>query len=312
MCNNKYRPHGNVIIIGATGMVGSCLVNRLISIDVKCILISRKKPKIKSKLVVWKYWDVGDWKSTFELDRLFDNASVIVHLASWFDNESSNSFEKHFFDVNVRSCANIGNWANIKSVPMVFVSSSSVYSNPRMKKITEESSVGDISVGKYYAASKVMSEVVIRQLAKDGLHACILRPSSLYGIGLPSDKMIMRFLNTMLNGEKIKLIPPVHNRVNLLNTEDMVSAIINCINKNIYGVYNIPGPKNYSILEVAEACAIASNGSFEIGLDVESDYKDSSILFDLDGSAAYHDFGYSPLILLEDGLKEIVDYLKRE
>ena len=75
------------------------------------------------------HWDLGKWLNSEELDNMFSGIQAVVHAGA-FVQTSGEIDQARMFDVNVRACFNLGQWALKKNIPMVYVSSAIVYANP--------------------------------------------------------------------------------------------------------------------------------------------------------------------------------------
>jgi len=145
---------GPVGITGASGLVGRHLTRKLDLLGVPYVSVSRNPISPLGKGSKWRCWDVSYWKTNDELDRIFQDVTSIIHLAA----KISVDVDGSLIDVNVRSCINIANWALEKKIPLIFVSSSSVYSDPWEHKISENSEIGNTVIGGFYSVTKVMAE----------------------------------------------------------------------------------------------------------------------------------------------------------
>ena len=116
-------------------------------------------------------------------------------------------------------------------------------------------------------------------------------------------KTILLILIILKSNSKIRVFSKIKfDRVNLLHADDLVEAIIMCLKKAVNGIYNIRGPFDYSVLEIAEICAQVTGGSLHVQQDKQDKGK---LLFDLNGDAALQDIGYKGSIDLVDGLGKI-------
>ena len=119
-----------VAITGANGMIGRHMVALIENKNVSLLSISRND------------WDLSKWKSFEELDRIFLSVDVVFHFGAALPKNKSNLIgdnkqTKTIFDVNIRSCLNLAEWALLRNKAVVFLSSSTVYKNPHGVKIRE-------------------------------------------------------------------------------------------------------------------------------------------------------------------------------
>ena len=171
-------------VTGSNGMTGSHMMSLL------------KSKGIPVKAVARKDWDLTEWKSFDELDHIFGSVSAIFHFGAQlpYNNFNNDNWQtQQIFDANIRSCLNLAEWAKLRNIPIVFLSSAAVYEDPHASKITETNPKVVNGFGGFYGYSKLAAENILNHLSAEGLKCIVLRPSSLYGYGLPSEKIIQHY-----------------------------------------------------------------------------------------------------------------------
>ena len=280
-----------IAVTGANGMTGRHLL-RLLELDsIPFLAVNRSQ------------WDITNWKTIQELDMIFSECDAVFHFAAQLPTESVLSSDQAgiqpIFDANVRSCLNLASWAKMRDVSLVFLSGSTIYENPNASKIKEESAKTVNGFGGFYGYSKLMAEAVLNHYIADGLKSVVLRPSSIYGNGLPSNKLIPTYLSHACAGDVLEIDEP-QNKINLVHALDVARASLEAYRSHSWGTYNIAGTE-HSILEIAEtALKVCKNGSIFIRND--HDFKPSFTRFDLDFTKAKAEFGYSPRVSLSQGM----------
>ena len=279
-----------IAVTGANGMMGSHMMSLL------------KSKSISAKAVTRKEWDLTKWKSLDELDHIFESVSVIFHFAAQLPHNASNSNNlqtQKIFDANIRSCLNLAEWAKLRNVPIVFLSGSVVYKNPHASKIIETDTKVINGFGGFYGYSKFLAESIFDHLSAEGLKCIILRPSSIYGYGLPSEKLVQNFINIASSGGKIQ-VADSKNRINFIHAYDVANAALKAYTNNAWGVFNISSDTSSSILEIAEiAVSISENGSFDIIDNLDNKHI---LRFDLNSKSAKKKFGFATEINLKEGM----------
>jgi UDP-glucose 4-epimerase len=280
-----------VALTGANGMTGCHMISLL------------KRKGIRYRAVTRQEWDLTEWKSFDELDDIFGSASAVFHFGaqlpySDFDNKDRQT--QKTFDVNVRSCVNLAEWAKSRNVAIIFLSSSVVYKNPQASKIIETDSKVINGLGGFYGYSKVLAEGVLSHLSESGLKCAILRPSSIYGFGLPSDKLVQNYINIASSNGLIE-IKNAKNRINFIHAYDVSNAALQAFNNRAWGVFNISSDKKNTILEVAEI-AISISGSGSLMIKDDNKHDSACTRFDLDSKLAKESFGFDAKISLKEGM----------
>ena len=280
-----------IAVTGANGMTGRHMLKLLESESLSFSAITRAQ------------WDITVWKTIHELDILFGGCEAVFHFAaqlpsSRFSSDAQGGIQQ-VFDANVRSCLNLANWAKLRDIPLIFLSGSTVYANSNAIKIKEDSAKTVNGFGGFYGYSKLLAEMVLNHHIADGLKSVVIRPSSIYGTGLPPDKLIAAYLSHASANEVLEVDGP-SNKINLIHALDVAKASLEAYKSQSWGTYNVAGAE-YSILEIAEtAVKICKGGSITVSAD--SDTKPGFTRFDLDISKARAKFGYSPRVNLAQGM----------
>lgn len=280
-----------IAVTGANGMTGSHMVTLL------------KSKNIPVKKITRQVWDLIEWKSFDELDKIFGSISAVFHFGaqlSYSNLKKDNLQTQQIFDTNIRSCLNLAEWAKLRNVPIIFLSSSVVYNNPHASKIVETDPKVVNGFGGFYGYTKILAEGIFNHLSINGLKCIILRPTSIYGYGLPSDKLIQDYINIASSGGLIKVTGP-KNKVNFIHAYDVANAALQAYDKKAWGVFNISSKKQNTILEVAEiAVSVSGSGSIAV---LNEDKNDTTFSrFDLNSKLANQSFGFDTVVNLEEGM----------
>lgn len=250
-------------------------------------------------------WDLADWRSPAELDALFSGAQAIVHAGAMVQTNTPID-EGRMFNVNVRACVNLGQWALSREVPVVHVSGSTVYADTASNDISEDAPSGWSGLGGFYGFSKLLAEDAVIRLRQQGLKLAVVRPSSVYGFGLPSTKMASSFLATAGKGETIELSPPVEDRVDLVHAADVTLAILAILKTEAWDTFNIASGRAVSIKELAEAC-VSEAGRGSVLINGEKAQARAPITrFALNTDRAKSRLGWRPTLDIKRGLEMMI------
>ena len=282
-------------LTGATGMLGRHIYYELEHNKYEVVVVNRISNRRS------KEWDLREWKSDQELDKLFDNVTCIVTCGALVDT-GINDICEDMYNANVRSCINIGEWALRRKVHLIHISGAIVYKDPYVANIREDSQTGYSGVGKAYGLTKVLADHVFENLRLKGLSVSILRPSSIYGYGTSQGSIVGRFLKTSSEGSGIYLAHPVEDRFNLIHAADVASGVRICIQRMPNSTINIGSQENYSLLEIGKECnRVVGNGSVIVSKDIS--IRKSRSLYSIDSNLAKELIGWVPKIDLEEGLR---------
>ena len=249
-------------LTGATGMLGRHLRAVLEGAGARVIALSRES-ELTNEVVGW---NLKEWKSLNDLNLIFDDVQAVVHAGAMLPGGSGYGGEDLMFDANVRSSVNLGLWAIERQVPVVYVSGAIVYKDQGEIDLDESAELGWNDLGGFYGFSKLLSEDALRRLCSGGLKLAVVRPSSIYGFGLPENKMISGFLNKAKEGHVISLAQPVNDRINFVHASDVSLAILAILRMETWDTFNLASTCQLTIKELAEACvSVSGRGNVNIG-----------------------------------------------
>ncbi|MBU1203724.1 MAG: NAD(P)-dependent oxidoreductase [Nanoarchaeota archaeon] len=303
--SNKMKNISNkmkgVLITGATGFVGKCLIKKLPkNLKVRCLIEKGTHLKeSKENIEIIK----GDLSDISSLERATKDISIVIHLAAVISSRDKTQFRK----VNIKGTENLIN-ACVKNKIRKFIYMSSC----------------DIILKKkdYYAYSKIKAEEIVKS---SGMNYTILRPTVIYGKG---DRGNMNLLFKII--KKCPLIPIAGKGTNKLQpvyVEDVVESIIKCLNlKKKNQVYFIAGSKELTYNELIDKISgVLSRKTIKIHLpffmikvllkpyevfskNPSVSYKKLSVREDktCDISKARKDLNFKP-ISFEQGLKKTLN-----
>jgi UDP-glucose 4-epimerase len=294
---------------GASGMLGRHLLAELDRRDIHCISTSRSRPLKQTFKGSWFQWDLSEWRSIEELSCDFKGIDALVHLGAAIPSSGSALTRQQILDTNVRASLCLGEVSLQLGIPLLYISSSTVYAEPDRSGIREEDAKLQDGRGSLYGLTKLMGEEILLHLKGQGLRLCILRPSSLYGYGLPDDKLIPKFLLKAARGEVINLDPPFDDKVDLIHATDLAEAILLALEHDVQGVYNVASGVHSSILEIAQGCVQAAQAG-KVMICETAPSRAATVRFGLDFNAARAAFKYKPRITLLEGLTKTFSDMK--
>jgi dihydroflavonol-4-reductase len=318
------------VVTGASGFVGSHLVDRLLSEghEVRCILRSSSSKRwLENKNV--EIFDCGLFDKD-PLKAILKDADYLFHIAGVVKAKD----EKDYFKGNVETTHVLLEVLcevnpNIQKVVIV---SSQTACGPSLdgKPVNEETPEHPIT---RYGRSKYEQE----QLAKkymDKIPISIIRPPAVFG---ERDTEIYLFFKTYKQG-LMGLIGFNKKKLSLVHVDDLVNGIyLSAISKNSVGqIYfigteqyydwdqigevtnkafgkkaftiRIPHFVVYSIAAVAQFFALFSSKAATFNIEKARDFVQQAWTCDV--SKAVRDLGYHQTVSLEDGIKRTVDWYR--
>ena len=164
-----------------------------------------------------------------------------------------------------------------------------------------------------YAASKVAFDLYLLSISKFlNFPMNIIRPSNAYCSGQLLHRIIPKTIVSGLIGKKIPLHGGGKAEKSYIHARDLGRAIYFVSEKAPLGkIYNV-GPKMpTSIKSVVELCANALGKNFDEICDMAPDRLGQDSKYWLDSSSIFQDTGWKQEIFWEEGLKEVIEWAKK-
>lgn len=214
------------LVTGASGFIGSHLVEALVSRDWRVRCLVRRTSMLKwlptddVTLINGQIEEPGE-----DLDRAVKNVSVIFHLAGL----TSAADDESYAAVNVEGTRNLVQ-AMQRSAPealLVFCSSLSAAGPARRRPVNETDDPAPITA---YGRSKLAAEQVV---SESGLDHLIVRPPAVYG---PRDVDILAAFRLAKYGLALRVAPP-GQRLSMVHAEDLARGLVRAAEAEGRGVY---------------------------------------------------------------------------
>ncbi len=228
------------LVTGATGLVGSHIVEYLISMGHKVKTIVRPSSDTKFLDSLGVEYVQGDLTIAVSVDSAVEGVDVVFHCAAmvsdWADRAS-------MYKTNVGGTENIINAClkhNVKR--MVMVSSLAVLGMG--KQVNANEAAPYVYTGDNYNYTKIESEKkVIEAVREKGLPAVILRPPYIYG---PRDRQLLPRVVQFLKEGKFVFIGSGENPISLVYVKNLVKAcyLAATTDKAVGQIYHITDGKD--------------------------------------------------------------------
>ncbi|MBL7788695.1 MAG: NAD-dependent epimerase/dehydratase family protein [Chitinophagales bacterium] len=261
-----------ILVTGAAGQVGSCLVDRLIEnphnfvVAVDNFLTGKKENLPQNSPINYKFivCDVNDKKqigavmTSFQFDYVFHYAAVVgvkrtIENPLWVLN-----------DINgIEEILKLSVSTGVKRI--YFSSSSEVYGEPFEHPQNEKTT--PLNSRLPYAIVKNVAEAYIKSYQKEfGLDYTIFRFFNTYGPKQSNDFVVKKFLNLALKNEPITIYGDGSQSRTLCYIDDNIEATVNCLYQNLFinETINIGNSNEISILELAKFIIQKTNSKSEI------------------------------------------------
>jgi UDP-glucose 4,6-dehydratase len=242
-----------------------------------------------------------------------ENIDTILHFAAQthVDNSFGNSFQ--FTQNNImgthvllESAKN----ANIKR--FIHVSTDEVYG----EQVANQSAMVEGQVlepTNPYAATKAGAEFLVKSYHRSfGLPVIITRGNNVYGPHQYPEKLIPKFINQLMRGQKVTLHGTGVNKRNFLFVEDVARAFeLLLFRGNVGEIYNIGGSTEFANIEVAKKLIkLSGNGDrSEDFITFVEDRVFNDFRYHINSSKLY-ELGWKEEVTWENGIQKTFDWYK--
>ncbi len=218
----------NILITGASGFVGSALVNHLVNHTFFSIRAMVRNDSFLFPSAVQTF-PVGDLASDRNLSVPLEGVDVVIHTAARVHVQPDNATDPlaEFRRVNVAGTLNLARQAKVAGVQR-FIYISSIKVNGEATVLDSPFTEDDLPApADPYAVSKFEAEVGLRLFAQEsGLEVVIIRPPLVYGPGVKAN------FQTMLGWLKWGIPLPlgaIYNKRSLVALGNIVDLLMTCI-----------------------------------------------------------------------------------
>ena len=250
-----------IVITGCAGFVGSWICEKALETGYKVIGIDNYSSKVNytPKNVEFYNCDIND-----NIKEILKDANAIVHAAAYAElrhNWSNEEERKRLFLNNEIATRNL--LEQMPDVPLIFLSSASVYGSHANTKITDrplvEADAGMDSIESPYAASKLACEAYVSAWSfKRKTPWYALRLVNQVGArthrGVITDFLRMikekKHIHAVDNGKQTK------NWVSVEDTANTVIRLLDTINPVPSGVYTVASDERWSWRDIVDVMLI--------------------------------------------------------
>lgn len=272
----------NILITGATGLIGSTLVEVLMSNPRRDYVVyasgrnmerARKRFEDYSSIESFHFVEY-DVMSPLQMDVQFD---YVIHAAS---NASPNAFTKNPVEIIKANICGVSNLIEYgiahRMKRFLYVSSGEVYGEGDGRIISEKYSgyVDSMNPRSCYPSSKRASETLCASYASEyGADVVIARPCHIYGPNFTEsdNRVYAQFIRNLFKSEDIVMKSTGEQIRSWCYVVDCVSALLYILLKGESGeAYNIADPDSVlTIRQLAEI--VAKIGNRKVVMDVPSE-----------------------------------------
>jgi len=317
-----YYQSMKIVVTGGAGFLGSHLCDQLIKLGHQVICIDNLLTGSDKNIEGLK--NNPDFKfinqDVTEINQDGIKIDQIYHLASPASPNKNNPKSYISFPFETMQVNSIGTWnlceeALKRGAKFLFASTSEVYGDPleHPQKETYHGNVSTTGPRSVYDESKRFGETIVSAfVSKSRLDARIVRIFNTYGPRMAQDgRVVIEFVKAALAGKPFPVFGDGKQTRSFCYVSDMVDGIVSAMEKGAKGeIYNLGNPDEFSVLELAEKVKQLTDSTSEVK-QAEEIPEDDPKKRCPDIQKAKEVLGWEPKVNLEEGLKKLIEYLKR-
>jgi farnesol dehydrogenase len=235
----------NFFVTGATGFIGSALVNKLAGSSHKVHALVRSQSKtflIKHpKVRLFK----GDLLDPHSIHRAMKGCQYVFHTAAMTKIWTKNP--KLYHDINITGTKNIMDSALSLGIKKVVVTSTAGVFGPSGNHAVHEKTVRKTSFFTEYEKTKAKADSLALNYAKKGMNVVIVSPTRVYGPGLVEESnSLTKIIKLSVDG-RWPIIPGDGKTTgNYVYIDDVIQGHILAMKRGLSGEIYILGGENIS------------------------------------------------------------------
>lgn len=209
------------VVTGATGLLGSHVVERLIARGEQVVALVRPSSDVSFLRELGVELACGDLHDIESIRRAVAGADIVYHCAAKVGDWGPWSLYQREIIDNTRNVLEACRAGGVGRV--LHVSSVTVYGHPRLRPdlFTEDEPLGqNLWRWEHYCRSKIQAEELVR---RSGIDVTIVRPSWIYG---PRDRNSLPRLLKALRAGRVRLLGSGDNLLNLIYAADVAEGAI--------------------------------------------------------------------------------------
>lgn len=316
-----------VVVIGASGFIGTYLVDQLIENGESVLATGRNsvaKKYYEGRGIPFVELDITSKKSFSLLPK--ENVDAVILLAALLPANVSQENPYLYVDVNIVGTLNVLEYCRENNIKKIISTTSyadlqNLWSADRILMADENRAFrlkGDHAV--YVISKNAATDLILYYNEEYGMQGSIFRLPPVYGVG-PHSALYVNgkwyksgfqvFVDKAKAGEDIEIFGNKDVVRDIVYVKDVVMAFINAINsQNAIGVYNITSGESSSLEEqVKDIIEVFSPVDKRSRIIYRPEIMNNSSSYRFDIEKARKDFGYNPQYV---PFKRLVEDYKKE
>lgn len=236
-------------VTGATGFLGTGLVNELVASGHQIHFLSRDPLKVnyfKNKNVRFFLGDVLD---IVRIEEAMTGCDYVFHLAGCV--KACAKKPDTFYEINVLGTKNVLETARKLSIKKMIITGTAGIFGPSTDGIITETTIRNIDYFNEYEKTKSQAEDIVLEYVNKGQNIVIVYPTRVYGPGRMTESNWTTLLIKQYSEGKWRLLPGNGSKIgNYVYIDDVVQGHILAMEKGKSGEKFILGGSNTSYMDL--------------------------------------------------------------
>jgi len=299
-----------ILVIGATGFLGSYLVDALLMADHKVYGLARNFPGLLCQKSIENPNFTPYTADIIDINQIlpvFNSVDVVYHLAYGSLPHTSNNNPHQDVKSNINGSLNVLEASRLSSIrKLIFVSSGgTVYGVPKVVPISETHTTEPICS---YGITKLTIEKYIylyRHLY--GLNGFILRVANPYGARQRLDSaqgVIPIFLRRAIDSEPLKIMGNGSIIRDFIHITDLTSALLAVLRYCGHeSIFNVGSGEGISLLSLVSKIEVLLERRLQVEFLNTRNFDVPTNVLSIDKARSH--LGWFPKVSIDDGLKKL-------
>jgi len=240
----------DIAVTGGSGFIGSHVVDKLVEAGHSVRVLDGVQPHRPDV-----YWTPCDITRLSEVTGALRGCGAVFHLAAMANVNEIAKAPAESVDINIMGTATILEAARqLGNMHFVLASTVWVYESTQEMHVDESTPLSPEGVSHLYMAEKISSEMLAHSYgALYNFPVTVLRYGIPYGPRMREELVMPIFIKKALKGEPLTVAGDGLQYRNFVYVEDLADAHVRVIQRGATGTFNLEGPREVAIIELAEA-----------------------------------------------------------